>query len=306
MTRNNSNLGYTKSLYVLPFDHRASFAESLLSFSEPYSDSQKQTITDYKTIIYEAIDKASDLGISKDNVAVLVDEIFGKDILIDASNRGIATMQTVEKSGQEVFECEFGKDFGEHLLQIKPTFAKVLVRYNPDGKKEDNLLQLERIKEVSDFISGNNLKLLIEPLVIATKEQLESCGNDRHKFDVEMREGLTIRMIEEFYNFGIGVDVWKIEGFEKKESYEKIVEAARKEGRSNVGVIILGRNETKDKVKEWLIAGNSVNGVIGFAVGRTVFWEPLVLYRDQKISRDEAISMIAKEYFEMYRVFLNK
>ncbi len=306
MTRNNA-VGYNKNLFVLPFDHRASFVENLLSFKGELNINQKQTVTDYKTIIYEAIDKAIDFGIPRENAAVLVDEIYGKEILKDAKARGFITMQTVEKSGVDIFECEFGDDFGNHLLEIKPTFAKVLVRYNAEGNKENNQIQLERIKKVSDFASANDLMLLIEPLVIATDEQLKLCGNDKHRFDKELRKDLTIKMINEFYQAEIVVDVWKIEGFENASDYESIITVAQERGnRPLVGVIILGRNETKERVREWITAGRNVNGIIGFAVGRTIFWEPLTLYRDQKISRDDAIQMIAKEYYEIYRVFTNK
>lgn len=304
----NITFGFDKKLFVLPFDHRSSFSSKLLSFGEELTDTQRQTVTDYKTIIYEAIDKAVEKGVPVESVGILVDEIYGMNILKDAVSRGISTMQTVEKSGQEEFFCEFGENFGEHLLAIKPTFAKILVRYNPEGDIEMNKRQLLKIKEVNDFVHSNNIKLLIEPLIIPTEVQLKSLDEDKkiaqNKFDKERRADLAVIMINEMQEAGIEADVWKIEGFYASSDYEKVVKQARNsELRKNVGVIVLGRGETKENVVKWIEAGKSVEGVIGFAVGRTIFWEPLELYRDQKITRDEAIEMIAKEYYYFYSVF---
>ena len=43
-----------------------------------------------------------------------------------------------------------------------------------------------------------------------------------------------------------------------------------------MGCIILGRGEDDAKVREWLSIAAAVPGFIGFAVGRTSFWDPLV------------------------------
>jgi myo-inositol catabolism protein IolC len=42
---------------------------------------------------------------------------------------------------------------------------------------------------------------------------------------------------------------------------------------------------------------------IGFAVGRTTFWDPIVAYRDGKASREQAAKQIADPYGEWVKVF---
>ena len=79
--------------------------------------------------------------------------------------------------------------------------------------------------------------------------------------------------------------------------------AAHAGGRGNVGCIVLGRGENDQKVREWLSIAREVPGFIGFAVGRTAFWEPLVDYRAKKISRDEAVARIARSYREWVDLF---
>jgi myo-inositol catabolism protein IolC len=84
----------------------------------------------------------------------------------------------------------------------------------------------------------------------------------------------------------------------RKEDCQRVVAAARREGRDRVGCIILGRGEDDEKVRRWLRTAAGVPGFIGFAVGRTTFWKPLVDYRAGQITRDHAVAQIAASYRE--------
>ncbi len=281
------------NLFVLPFDHRAGFAQKMLGFGEVLTLDEKRMVTSYKQIIYDAIFKAIDMGIAKENSAVLVDEVYGLEILKDAKEKGLITMQTTEKSGQDFFDFEY-ENWKEHLLDVMPSFAKALVRYDVSA---DNTEQLARLKLLSDFCIENKIGLLIEPL-------MQNKSYEKEIYDAEYRYLDLIKMILEMQNFGIEADVWKIEGLYAKEQYIDVVTVARNtEERGNVGIIILGRNETKEHVMQWIIAGRDVDGVLGFAVGRTIFWEPLMKYKNSEISRSIAVDMIAEDCFSYYKLF---
>src|SRR5262249_52353934 len=122
-------------------------------------------------------------------------------------------------------------------------------------------------------------------------------------YDREMRPGLMVQAIHQLQDAGVEADVWKIEGLDRREDCVKVVEAARRNGRSNVGCIILGRGEDDKKVREWLSTAAGVLGFIGFAVGRTTFWDPLVDYRAKKISREAAVAEVARRYREWVGLF---
>lgn len=286
-----------RNLFVLPFDHRANFAQKLLGFSENPTPEEKAVVTNYKKIIYDAIWYAIEMGIPKSESAVLVDEVYGLEILKDAKERGLVTMQTVEKSGRDEFEFEFGEDdFREHLLAIMPTYAKALVRYDVN---KDNSIQLARLKKLSDFCRESDIQLLVEPLMQLRGEQSDFDHNRRYK-DL-------ILMMREMQAIGIEADVWKIEGLYEKYQYEEVVRQARNtREREHVSIIILGRNETKEHVMQWIEAGRDVEGVAGFAVGRTIFWHPLIQFKEGKISREEAVKQIADDYFEYYKIFMKQ
>jgi len=296
------NLGYVGKLCILPFDHR-SFFEELLKFTEPLNAEQKNQLIDYKKIIYGGYEKSLDLGIPKNESAILVDDEFGLDILLDAKSKGYTTLQSTEKSGDDHFEFVHGADWRSWIENVKPTFLKALVRYNPDDNLELNKKSLAGLAELSNYARENNYKFLIEPLVPATDSQLATVNGDKKKYDEEIRPALTAKMISQMQDATIEPDIWKIEGFSSEDSYRQIVDAARKNNRDHVGVISLGRNETDETVSKWLTAGSHVEGVIGFAVGRTIFLDSLLKFQSGEMTRDQAEEKIAERFKYFYDLF---
>jgi myo-inositol catabolism protein IolC len=299
-------LGFDKPLYVLPFDHRGSFTKNLFGWQEPLNPGQVAEIAATKQVVYEGFKAAVAGGVPKDRAGNLVDEQFGAAILRDASKLGFMCACPAEKSGQDEFDFEYGADFGRHIEDVNPTFCKVLVRYNPEGSKELNQRQAARLKQLSDYLHKHGRMFMFELLVPAEKAQLDRLKGDKKAYDLQLRPGLMVRAINELQDAGVEADVWKIEGLDRKEDCEKMVAAARRGGHDKVGCIILGRGEDDKKVREWLTTAAGVPGFIGFAVGRTVFWQPLVDYRANKISREAAAAKIATSYREWVNVFERK
>jgi 5-dehydro-2-deoxygluconokinase len=275
----------------------------MFGFTGHITPEQTAEVAAVKQIIYEAFKKAIADGVRKENSGILVDEQFGAAILTDARKQGYITACPAEKSGQNEFDFEYGPDFAKHIEQFDPTFCKVLVRYNPEGDKEMNRRQAARLKQLSEYLHKTNRFYMFELLVPAEDEQLKRVGNDKKKYDVELRPALMIRAIRELQDAGVEADVWKIEGMDRKEDCQKVVAEARRDGRDKVGCIILGRGEDDTKVRQWLSVAAGVPGFIGFAVGRTTFWKALVDFRANKLKRDEAVKGIAASFREWVDVF---
>jgi 5-dehydro-2-deoxygluconokinase len=144
---------------------------------------------------------------------------------------------------------------------------------------------------------------MFELLVPATHAQMDVVEGDQRLYDRDLRPSLMVAALEQLQNAGVEPDVWKIEGLDRREDCLKIAEAARRDAREQVGCIILGRGSDEQKVVEWLRVAAGVPGFIGFAVGRTSFWEPLVAWRDGKIQRQQAVENIARRYLEWVKVF---
>ena len=296
--------GFDKPLYIQPFDHRGSFETGMFGWKGALSPEQTAQIAAAKQVIYDGFKSAVAAGVPKEKAGILVDEQFGAAILRDAAARGYATACPAEKSGQEEFDFEYGEDFAQHIEAFHPTFCKVLVRYNPEGDQVLNRRQSARLKRLSDYLHNESRSLfMFELLVPPEKAQLDKLKGDKKAYDLQLRPQLMVETIQKLQDAHVEPDLWKIEGLDRKEDCEKIVAAARQGGRDKVGCIILGRGENDQKVREWLTTAAAVPGFIGFAVGRTDFWEPLVDWRDKKTTRDAAVAEIARRYREFVDVF---
>jgi 5-dehydro-2-deoxygluconokinase len=298
--------GYDHALYVLPFDHRGSFETGMFGWHGALTPEQTAQIAAAKQVIYDGFKSGLAAGVDQRKAAILVDEQFGAAILQDAHAQGYNTACPAEKSGQDEFDFEYGEDFEAHIEAMRPTFCKVLVRYNPEGDPALNLRQSARLRRLSDYLrSANGSRFMFELLVPPEQAQLDKVEGDKKAYDLEIRPQLMVETIRELQDAGVEPDIWKIEGLDRREDCETMVATARREGRDKVGCIILGRGENDEKVREWLTVAASVPGFIGFAVGRTDFWQPLVDWRDHKASRETAVREIADRYQEFVTIFEN-
>lgn len=285
-----------KELYLLPFDHRGSFLKMFGMSEGALTVEQTAMLQDMKHVVYEGFLKALQMGVPREKAAILVDEQFGAKIQEEARAAGITRILTTEKSGQDEFDFEYGAGFGEHINRFKPEYVKVLVRYNPKGDAAMNQRQRERLKQMSDFCKANGYKFLFELLAIATPEELASCGGDKERYEQTLRWEVMVNSVKELQKAGVEPDIWKIEGLSDLKQMQSVIEACRARGRENVGVVVLGRGESDVKVREWLTVAAKIPGVVGFAVGRTVFKQPLADLHARKISREQAAAKIAENY----------
>ena len=296
-------LGYDGKLYILAFDHRGSFQKKMFGIQGDPTPEEIEKITDAKKLIFEGMEKAVERGLDAKSAGVLVDEQFGSDIPELAKKHGLSLTMPVEKSGVNEFQFQYGDDFPAHIEKYDLLASKVLVRYNPDGDAEMNERQTERLKRLADWLHDNDRKFLFELLVPATDAQLESVGGDGDRFDTELRPDLMIRTIAAFQEADVEVDIWKIEGVDDRGECERIVAQARAGGRDGVVCVVLGRGASTDKVDEWLRAGATVDGYVGFAIGRSIWWDALKAFLDDSLERERAAEQIAENYLRFVKVY---
>jgi 5-dehydro-2-deoxygluconokinase len=298
-------LGYDGKLYILAFDHRGSFQKKMFGIQGDPTPEEVETISDAKRLIFEGMLQAVKRGAEAGATGVLVDEEFGSDIPARAHGEGLKLAMPAEISGQDEFDFQYGDDFPAHILKFNPDFTKVLVRYNPDDPDvEMNRRQLERLKRLSDWLHENDRKFLFELLVPATESQLESVGGSSDRYDAELRPELMRRAIEDIQNAGIEVDIWKIEGLDEQSDADMLAKQARTgPGREGVTCVLLGRGASTEKVEQWLEEAAPVEGFIGFAIGRSIWWDALKGFLDKSLERGDAASMIAENYLHFVSVY---
>src|SRR3954469_4488312 len=297
-------LSYDGKLYILAFDHRGSFQKKMFGIDGDPTAEETEIITDAKKLVFEGMEKAVERGLDAKSAGVLVDEQFGSDIPELAAQHGLSLTMPAEKSGQNEFDFQYGDDFPAHITKYDLLATKVLVRHNPDGDAEMKKRQTERLKRLADWLHDNDRLFLFELLVPAEPEQLESVGGDEDRYDAELRPELMRRAIEHFQNSGVEVDIWKIEGVDAQADAQMLSDQARKgEGRENVKSVLLGRGASDDKVDQGLREAAPVEGFIGFAIGRSIWWDALKGFLDKSLSREEAAERIAANSLRFIKVY---
>jgi myo-inositol catabolism protein IolC len=295
--------GYDQKLYILAFDHRGSFQKKFFGIEGEPDSEQTAMIADAKHLIFEGLQQAVAAGADASVTGVLVDEQFGGSVPEEAHAQGLKLAMPAERSGQNMFDFQYGDDFGKHIETFDPDFVKVLVRYNPDGDAGENGEQLKKLKRLSDWLKANKRKFLFELLVPAEEAQLQSVDGDSDRYDAELRPELMRRTIAAIQDAKIEVDIWKIEGVDERSDCEMLVAQARTGGRDGVKCVVLGRGADDAKVDQWLQAAAPVDGYIGFAIGRSIWWDPLKAYVDGKIDRAAGARKIAENYLRFVAVY---
>jgi myo-inositol catabolism protein IolC len=296
-------LGYDGNIYILAFDHRGSFQKRFFGITGAPNEQESMKIADAKTVIFEGLLRALEEGAPRESSGLLVDEQFGADIVRKAKAEGLRFAMPVEKSGQDEFDFQYGEDFGKHIEEFDPDFSKVLVRYNPEGDDGMNRRQTERLKRLGEWLHEHDRTFLFELLVPAEPSQLESVGGNAERYDRELRPELMRRAIAELQNHGVEADIWKIEGIDDRKDCERIAEQVRSGGRDGVVCIVLGRGADDTAVEHWLRTGAGVPGYVGFAIGRTIWWDALKVYVDGGSDRGEAARITSERYRHFIDVY---
>jgi 5-dehydro-2-deoxygluconokinase len=298
-------LGFQGRLFILAFDHRGSFQKKWFGIEGEPTPDEAERIADGKELIYEGLEQAVGRGGETAAAGALVDEQFGapREIPGRAKAAGMRLAMPVERSGQTEFDFEYGDRFGDHIERFDPDFTKVLVRYNPDGDPELNGRQAARLRELSAWLSARDRRFLFELLVPAEDEQLASVGDDADRYDAELRPALMVRAIAELQGAGVEPDVWKIEGLDRSEDCERVVAQCRASGREEVVCVLLGRGADRDRVEGWIETSAGVEGFVGFAIGRSIWGDPLAGFLGSELDREAARAQIAERYLGFRAVY---
>jgi myo-inositol catabolism protein IolC len=187
---------------------------------------------------------------------------------------------STEASGTDAFTFLHGTKFGPALKKLHADFAKALVRYEV-GNEKVNKGQRAKLKKLSDYCIDQNLPFMLEILVSGKGDKTKQI----------------CQAIEEFHAAGVWPTVWKLEGLARSSGWKKVQEIAQ------VPLIILGRGESNATVKGWIKLAAESGHVHGFAVGRTVFLEPLKKFQNKKADRKATVAAIAKNFLEYVKLW---
>jgi myo-inositol catabolism protein IolC len=287
-------------LYILAMDHRDSFGKALFHVKDDDPDpAQLTAMRSAKQLIFEGLQTALP-SVTSGRIGVLVDERYGQEV-IDAARRSgppLVLAVPVEASGHDWFTLEWGEQWLEHVEAVKPDYAKVLVRDNPDFDAARRKEQFAGLAHVSAGLRDAGVPLLYELLVPATDTQLDRTGHDTAAYDRDIRPGLVAQVIADNQAHGIEPALWKVEGLETVDAARQVAEQAQADGRT-ADLIVLGRDAPAGRLDRWLEIASQVDEFVGFAIGRSI-WEYVVSKYEASdqddAARTEARNRIAERY----------
>jgi myo-inositol catabolism protein IolC len=294
-----------RALLILADDHRDSLEKELYRLTAPPTDAQAARIRADKMLVYDALVDATEQLPSGAQAGILVDEEYGADVAARAANsNGLVNLSMpIEASGKDWFEFAYGDDWRQHAGLFATDHAKVLIRDNPSLPVPDRLRQAERLKVVSAWAGETGHNLIVELLVPATDADLASVGGDKKRYDDELRPRLTLEVISFLQDNGADPALWKVEGMDTTEDAAAVAELARRGGRV-ADCIVLGRHASKEDLDHWLEVAAQLPGYVGFAIGRSIWWDPLSDLLAGTISTDVARARIAQNYLDFARDYL--
>lgn len=285
-------------LMILALDHRDSYEKMFADLKGDLGGAMRRS----KLLVYEGL-LAARPSLGDGTPGVLVDEDLGAEVQEQAQHDGVTLAIPVEKSGEKIFQLEYGDATEAHVGHIAPDYVKVLVRMNPSDDPSSTRLQLSRLGELSSWLHSISLPFLYELLVPASDDQLASVGGDGDAYDRDVRPGLVVDVIRANQEASVEPDLWKIEGLETPDAAREVVAAARAGGRDSVSCIVLGRDAPRDRLDHWLTVAAGVDGFVGFAIGRSI-WEDAI--KQHLVDGDDArlVATVSANYGHFAQTYL--
>lgn len=295
MTRDN--------LLILAADQRPWLTNALFGHTDAATAEQRALTTEAKHLILEGLLKAirdhpGAHGIA--GAAMLVDPELGPGVPERVRAHGIPLALPIERAGVRVYESE-PADVRSYVESFAPTYAKVLVRYNPADPADERALQRQRLAEASAASRAAGTEFLFELLVPPTAEQLAEVDGSDERYAWELRPDLTRQAMREILD-SVEIDIWKLEHQGDLASSRQTVELAREHGGE---CILLGAGGTTETVNGWLETAAQA-GFIGFAIGRSIWWDAVQALAAAPTDDDvraRSLEKIASTYSEFVAAF---
>jgi 5-dehydro-2-deoxygluconokinase len=273
-------------VYMLAADHRWQWEEFCDARSLP-----RERIRDVKRVAYDGFVRARERSTAARQFgALLIDEQYSAAAIADALKAGLAVGTPAEKAG--AIPLAWATD--PFSAALTGAFAKVLARYRRDDKAETLTEQWAKLQSLQTWCRDKGKPLVLEVLV-ARK------GEPEDEFESSGRPAMLAEFIAEAYRRGLTPEFWKIEGTLAPEGARTIDAAIA--AHPSCRQIILGKAADLSTIDRWFSACAHSATAAGFAIGRSVFWEPSAAFLEGKRSATEAASDIATTYLSLIDIW---
>jgi myo-inositol catabolism protein IolC len=269
-------------VYMLAADHRWQWEEWCDARSIP-----RERIAAVKRLVFDAFLQARERSPdARTYGALLIDQQYAAPLVAEAMAAGITVGTPAEQAG--AFPLAWSTSPFERALTGE--FAKVLVRYRPDDPEAIREAQFEKLHALQGWCRRAGKPVVLEILVARRNEPEE-------EFEAAGRPRMLATFIAAAYRRSLVPEFWKIEGTVSRDGARIIDEAiaARPEGRQ----IILGKGADAATIDRWFSAAAGMRSAVGFAIGRSVLWEPATAYLTGTTEAAQAVNAIATNYLRL-------
>jgi myo-inositol catabolism protein IolC len=272
----------TDRVYMLAADHRWQWEDWCDERQIP-----RARIGDAKRVAYDGFLRARDRSPEvREFGALLLDAQYAAPVLADALAAGVAVGTPAEKAG--AFPLAWAADPFDRALT--GAFVKVLVRYRPDDDEAIREGQWQKVDALQTWCRSAGRPLVVEILVPRR-------GEAEDEFEAVGRPGVLAGFIREAYRRELTPQFWKIEGTVSPAGARTIDAAIAANGACRQ--IILGKAAELSTIGRWFKAAAASPTASGFAIGRSVFWEPSAAFLSGAKAADRAAADIADNYLQL-------
>jgi 5-dehydro-2-deoxygluconokinase len=273
---------HSDRVYMLAADHRWQWEEFCDARSLP-----RQRIPDVKRLAYDAFLLARQRSSAvRDFGALLVDAQYSAGVIAEALHDGIAVGTPAERAG--AIPLAWATD--PFPAALTGAFVKVLARYRTDDDPGVLAEQWTKLEALQAWCRGAHQPLVLEVLV-ARKQEPEDT------FESSGRPAMLAAFIADAYRRGLTPAFWKIEGTLSSEGARTIDTAIAADPACRQ--IILGKAAELSTIDRWFAACAASATASGFAIGRSVFWEPSAAYLTGARTADQAAATICDNYLRL-------
>jgi myo-inositol catabolism protein IolC len=292
-------------LLILAADHRGSLERGLYGLTAPPTPAQAARISADKLLVYQALLDAAAWLPARIQPGVLIDEQYGASVaeLASHSAGAVSLCMPLEASGQQWFSFAYGDDWQRHAEFFAAEHAKVLVRDNPGLDPARREEQARRLGQVSAWAARAGRSLILELLVPATDADQDATQGNTDRYDDQLRPGHTVAVMEYLQDHGVEPALWAVEGLDRHDDAAAVAATAQRGGRQ-ARCLVLGSHAPYDELQHWLQVAAPIPGWAGFAIGRSIWRDPLRTHLRHLSTAGEARRRIRAVYLDYARHYL--
>ncbi len=283
---------------MVAFDHRRSLRRALRAIG---ANTGPTHLSDLKLIVWQGLKTALPHVAADAEVAVLIDR-GNERIGWEADSAGVRVALALEASGADTLRPDAAAVLlDQELRALRAPIGKALLRWHPDDPRARKRQQLAALRQIDDVVSGGDSDLLLELLIHPRPPDGKDGCSSRLRTD-SVLAGLQRAAAEEILNSGISPALWKLEGHSNAQEAARL-DALVASARQDAAILILGGGSDIGGLRQAFSCRDGNGRYRGFAVGRSIWQEPILALCDHVTTQAEAEAKIGENFLAVVDAF---